>query len=440
MNIIITLPYFIPNEAQQIIALLASNSCDYLHIRKPVASEAEVAQLIEQIPSRYYHRITIHDFHALAISYGLGGIHLNSRHPDAPEGFEGRRISRSCHSLEEIKQYKEVHDYLFLSPIFDSISKAGYRAAFSDNELQEARTNGIIDKKVIALGGITPERLPVVTQMGFGGGAMMSAAWQATPSVVLTIAGSDSSGGAGVQADIKTISALGGYAASAITAITAQNTLGVQGIHPIPPQMVAAQITAVMNDLQVEAIKIGMVNDDAVVSAIADTLKNHCSCPIVFDPVMISTSGHRLIQQGTIDIIKKHLFPLTTLITPNLHEAATLVGRPLSSIDEMKQAACELSTTYGTAVLVKGGHLEDEEMCDVLYANGTFHYFSGKKIETNNLHGTGCTLSSAIATLLAQGNDLPTAVGKAKAYICRAIANGQRMKIGSGNGPVWHFC
>ncbi len=438
MNIIITLPHFIPNEAEQIVNLLATNACDYMHIRKPDAAERDVIRIIEQIPSIYYRRISLHDHHNLAVRYGLGGIHLNSRHSHVPIGFEGR-ISRSCHSLEEVKQYKEAHDYLFLSPIFDSISKPDYHAAFRTDELQAARAAGIIDKKVIALGGITANRLEEVARMGFGGGAIMSAAWQQSPLVVLTIAGSDSSGGAGIQADMKTISALGGYAASAITAITAQNTVGVQAIHPIPPEMIAAQITAVMDDLPVDAIKIGMVNDNAIVVAIADTLKKYSSCPIVFDPVMISTSGHRLIHQDTIDIIKKYLFPIASLITPNLHEASVLLNRSLNDVDSMKQAAKELSATYGTAVLVKGGHLADEEMCDVLFAKGSFHLFKGKRIDSNNLHGTGCTLSSAIATLLAQGHDLPTAVAQAKEYITHVIRLGQQMHLGHGHGPVWHF-
>ena len=254
------------------------------------------------------------------------------------------------------------------------------------------------------------------------------------PPIILSIAGSDCSGGAGIQADIKTISALGGYAASVITAVTAQNTLGVQSVYPIPADMVKAQITSVMDDLRPDAVKIGMVHDAGIVTTIVDCLQTYTPECIVYDPVMISTSGRRLMTEETIQVIKTELFPLCTLITPNLNEASLLWGQTITGTVEMRQAAQELSCRYNTAILVKGG---PSAGADIL-PSGCILY-SNPKIESRNLHGTGCTLSSAIATFLAGGNKLDEAVCKAKEYIGTAINRGKDMNIGHGNGPLWHF-
>ena len=262
-----------------------------------------------------------------------------------------------------------------------------------------------------------------------------------TPSIVLTIAGSDSSGGAGIQADIKAISALGSYAASVITSVTAQNTLGVQGIHPIPTDMVRQQIESVMDDLHPEAIKIGMVCDKDIALTIAQCIHKYRPKWVVYDPVMVSTSGHKLMTDDTIEVIKQELIPLATLITPNLHEARILSGLDLKHEGEMGNCADVLGKTYGCSVLVKGGHLEDGEMCDVLYdaeAEQCFRY-RAPKIESHNLHGTGCTLSSAIATKLSQGHSLKGAIAIAKDYVTKAIDAAKDMHIGHGHGPLWHF-
>lgn len=259
-----------------------------------------------------------------------------------------------------------------------------------------------------------------------------------TPPIILTIAGSDCSGGAGIQADIKTISALNGYAASVVTAVTAQNTLGVQAVYPIPTDIVRAQMESVMDDLHPRAIKIGMVHDTSIVCAIAECLRKYQPEFIVYDPVMISTSGRHLMTEDTVQAIKEELFPLCTLITPNLNEAALLLECNITNIEDMEQAACQLTARYHTSALVKGGHLAGDEMCDVLY-DGTIHLFGHKKIKSNNLHGTGCTLSSAIATFLAEGYILEDAVCQAKIYINTAIENGRNLQIGHGNGPLAHF-
>lgn len=256
--------------------------------------------------------------------------------------------------------------------------------------------------------------------------------------IVLTIAGSDSSGGAGIQADIKAISALDAYAASVITAITAQNTEGVFGIHPVPAEMVSAQLEAVFSDLAPEAVKIGMVNTPEEASAISEALEKYRPAHVVFDPVMVSTSGCGLMADGAMNGIVETLFPKARLITPNLQECSALIGRNVSGIEEMKEAAKLLNGKYGCSVLVKGGHSDGDEMTDVLYDSGQTTMFSGKKIDTPNTHGTGCTLSSAIATYLAKGFSMEDSVQYAKDYVTLSITAGKDMSIGHGHGPLWH--
>lgn len=261
------------------------------------------------------------------------------------------------------------------------------------------------------------------------------------PAVVLTIAGSDCSGGAGIQADIKTISALGGYAASVITAVTAQNTQGVQAVYPLPAETVGQQLRSVMDDLQPKAIKIGMVYNADIVQRISETLHDYRPRHVVYDPVMISTSGRRLMTPDTVEAISRMLIPCCTLITPNLAEASLLCGSDISDTGQMEEAAHALAHRYGTAVLVKGGHLIGGDMCDILYAPDeevNCHHFQAPRIESSNLHGTGCTLSSAIATFLAQGHPLAHAVAKAKEFTRCAIVHGKSLNIGHGNGPLWH--
>ncbi|MEG1005239.1 MAG: bifunctional hydroxymethylpyrimidine kinase/phosphomethylpyrimidine kinase [Bacteroides sp.] len=257
--------------------------------------------------------------------------------------------------------------------------------------------------------------------------------------VILTIAGSDCSGGAGIQADIKTISALGCYAASVITAVTVQNTWGVKDVHAIPPEIVRGQIEAVMDDLHPDAIKIGMVSNRTVVSEIVDCLQKYRPSCVIYDPVMVSTSGRRLMDDIVVEQIKNELFPLVHLITPNLDEVATLTGHKPTTLAEMKKAARKLSNKYHIAVLVKGGHLNGDEMYDVLHEHNTTYVYKESKIESSNLHGTGCTLSSSIATYMAKGCRLNEAIDKSKYFISQSIAAAKELNIGSGNGPLWHF-
>lgn len=258
--------------------------------------------------------------------------------------------------------------------------------------------------------------------------------------VILSIAGSDCSGGAGIQADIKTISALGGYAASAITAVTVQNTLGVRDVQAMSPEIVRGQIEAVMDDLEPVAIKIGMVNDVQTVRVISDCLRKYAPEYVVYDPVMVSSSGRKLMTDEAIEEVKKELLPLVTLITPNLDEATVLTGKKIGNIQEMQEAARILTDHYRTGILIKGGHLEGDVMFDLLHTSDfIYHIYKEKKIDSHNLHGTGCTLSSAIATCLAKGYPMRESVQHAKDYITQAILAGKDLHIGHGNGPLWHF-
>ncbi|EHQ30294.1 bifunctional hydroxymethylpyrimidine kinase/phosphomethylpyrimidine kinase [Mucilaginibacter paludis] len=257
---------------------------------------------------------------------------------------------------------------------------------------------------------------------------------------VLTIAGSDSGGGAGIQADLKTFAALGCYGTSAITAITVQNTLGVTAIHSIPPEIVAGQITAVMDDIKPLAIKIGMIHSAELALAIATTLKNYPHIPVVLDPVMVATSGDQLIEHDTIGLLKKELFPLATLLTPNLDETALLTGKRVNNVTDMQNAAAELLKKGCKAVLIKGGHLQGDTLYNFyLDQNADQELFSSVAVQSRNTHGTGCTLSSAIAAFLARGNSLKNAIIQAQHYIHQAIEQGAQVVTGQGHGPVNHF-
>ncbi len=258
---------------------------------------------------------------------------------------------------------------------------------------------------------------------------------------VLTIAGSDSGGGAGIQADIKAISATGSYAASAITAITVQNTLGVSDVFPVPASIVAAQINAVLEDIGADAIKIGMLNSEEVIKAIRCCLEHHKCKNIVLDPVMVSTSGHRLIEEDAISSITTELVPLARVITPNIPEAEILAGEKITSQNDLPHIARKLSMNGHISVLMKAGHLSDDQLVDIFYnaENDEIIELRSKRVHSPNTHGTGCTLSSAFASYLAQGMKLNDAARAAKDYIAGAIASGAQYSIGHGHGPVNHF-
>ena len=251
----------------------------------------------------------------------------------------------------------------------------------------------------------------------------------------LTIAGSDSSGGAGIQADIKTKTKNGVYAKSAITALTAQNTLGVTGIFEVPPQFLAQQIDAVFQDIRPDAVKIGMVSSSSLIRTIAGRLRAHEAENLVVDPVMVATSGARLMEAEAISTLTRELLPMAALLTPNIPEAEVLSGQAIRSQADMQAAAEKISRAYGCAVLCKGGHsLSDAN--DLLYIDGHCQWFRGRRIDNPNTHGTGCTLSSAIAANLSKGFPLDQAVSRAKAYISGALE--AMLDLGQGSGPMNH--
>jgi hydroxymethylpyrimidine/phosphomethylpyrimidine kinase len=261
-----------------------------------------------------------------------------------------------------------------------------------------------------------------------------------TTPVALTIAGSDSSGGAGIQADIKTFAALSVYGASAITALTAQNTRGVSAIHPVPPEFVTAQLEAVFGDLAVGVVNTGMLGGRAAVEAIVASLKRWSPPSVVIDPVMVATSGDRLLPADAVDALRTKLIPLAAIITPNLPEAAVLLSEPLAASDAAIESQGRRQLSLGCShVLIKGGHGHGSESIDYLISANATVPLASPRLATPNTHGTGCSLSAAIAAGLARGEDMATAVRNAKAFISAAIAAADRFAVGHGHGPVHHF-
>lgn len=261
------------------------------------------------------------------------------------------------------------------------------------------------------------------------------------PLRLLTIAGSDSGGGAGIQADLKTFAAHGGYGMSVVTALTAQNTREVRAVFEVPTAMVAAQIDAVLDDIGADAVKIGMLASAALVRIVADRLHAHLAgtgVPIVLDPVMVAKSGDRLLREDAIEALKAELLPLVTVVTPNVPELEAMTGHAVTDENERTKAAMELAAP-GRAVLAKGGHAEGEEIVDLLLAEGRVHRFVHPRLPTRATHGTGCTLSSAIAARLGAGDDLVRAVGGAIGYLQGAMAAAFPLGSGNGHGPVDHF-
>ena len=258
---------------------------------------------------------------------------------------------------------------------------------------------------------------------------------------VMTVAGSDPSGGAGIQADIKTISACGCFATSAIVAVVDENTVGVTGVHPVPADFVVGQMHSILDDIGSDAVKIGMLHSSELIRAVRATLEEYPALTdIVLDPVMVATSGDPLLQADAVATLREVLIPRTRVITPNIPEAELLLGRKIDKQDDLPQAAEELAA-LGASVFLKAGHLSDERLVDVFFnaESGTLTHLESARVSTVNTHGTGCTLSSALASFLALGNSLDNAARLAKDYIATAIAAGAAYEIGHGHGPVHHF-
>ena len=258
---------------------------------------------------------------------------------------------------------------------------------------------------------------------------------------VLTIAGSDSGGGAGIQADLKTFAAIGCYGMSVITALTAQNTKGVTAIHPLPPSFAVEQMSAVFTDIGADAVKIGMLYSAELIEAVSEMLNKYRARNIVLDPVLVAQSGDKLLQDDAIQAIKDHLMPVADVVTPNLPEAEVLLGQKIASFEDMQRAARSLAQFGSRSVLIKGGHLEESQSTDLLYLTeeDRFVILEAERVDSRNNHGTGCTLSSAIAAYISRGSQIENAVRKAKTYIQNAIRAGAAYKIGHGHGPVHNF-
>ncbi len=257
---------------------------------------------------------------------------------------------------------------------------------------------------------------------------------------VLTIAGSDSGGGAGIQADLKTFAALRTYGASAITAVTVQNTQGVRAVHQVPREIISGQIAAVFEDLAISAVKIGMIGSDQAIEAVAGALESTSHVPTVLDPVMVAASGDPLLEPGAEAVLKSRLLPKADVLTPNLPEAARLLGTDLASDEAaMRDQARALAQLGPKAVLVKGGHGTGDEALDILFDGAEFARFTALRVATRNIHGTGCTLSSAIAALIARGFGLQEAVREAKSYLTSALSEADKLSVGQGAGPLNHF-
>ena len=256
----------------------------------------------------------------------------------------------------------------------------------------------------------------------------------------LTIAGSDSGGGAGIQADLKTFAARGVYGMSVITALTAQNTVGVQGVLDIPPAFVGLQIDSVVNDIGVDAVKTGMLSNAGVIEVIAEKIKGYQLAPLVVDPVMVAKGGDALLRDDARAALVHRLLPLATVVTPNLHEAQVLCGFEISSLEQMRHAAQTIREMGPVYVVVKGGHLPAEsDAIDLLYDGKEFREFRGSRLQTRNDHGTGCTFASAIAAELAKGNTVPDAVRIAKQYLAQVMQASINLNIGHGHGPMNHM-
>ncbi len=254
---------------------------------------------------------------------------------------------------------------------------------------------------------------------------------------VLTVAGSDSGGGAGIQADLKTFAALRVYGTSAITAVTAQNTSSVTGVHILPAEFVAKQVEAVVEDIGVDALKTGMLANSEIIIAVAGVIKKYGLKPLVVDPVMVAQSGDALMEREAITALRKELLPLSTIVTPNLDEASILAGQEVKTLENMKAAAREIFSLGPSWVLVKGGHMDSATVTDLLYDGSEFVYFSSPRLEVTNTHGSGCTYAAAIAAMLTRESSVSRAVGRAREYLLSALAQG--INIGKGSGPLHHF-
>ena len=427
--------------------------------------------------------LIINDRVDVALAVDADGVHIGQS--DMPYETarallgEEKIIGLSVETMEEVVAANALDvDYIGISPVYATPTKTDTLTPFGLEGIEEVMR--LSRHRCVAIGGMNRDTIGEVIARGVEGVAVVSAIVAAKSpreaseelaaivrehrsetsefseysdknfqlstfnfqlAKVLTIAGSDSGGGAGIQADIKSISANGCFAASAITAITAQNTLGVNAVEGLSIDIVEGQIDAVLSDIGTDSVKIGMLHSAEVVHCVARMLRKYNVTNIVLDPVMVSTSGHKLIEDSAIEALKGELIPMARVITPNIPEAEVLLGESIDKQDDLPTAARRLAKMYGVSVLLKAGHLKNDELIDVFYNRETDELveLSACRVDTRNTHGTGCTLSSAFAAQLAKGLSLTEAARAAKAYINAAIVHGANLTIGHGHGPVHHF-
>lgn len=423
---------------------------------KNIATEklAEIAGMLVPVCHRHGVPLIVNDNWKAAVISGADGVHVGSEDASAEEIRRNTDkdfiIGVTAKTIEQAKKAEsDGADYIGVGAVFPSPTKKN-AVRITPDELREICRS--VNIPAVAIGGITKENLWEIRGCGNRGIAVVSAVFGADnpysaskelsklwnkiydTRTALTIAGSDCSGGAGIQADIKTMQAHGVYAMSAITALTSQNTTGVSGIHEIPAEFVAQQIDMVFSDICPDAVKIGMIPNADTAEAIADRIKYWKAGNIVVDPVAVATSGSNLSSTVAYEAVKKLLFPLATLVTPNIPEAELITGMKISGMDDMEKTAKAISEKYGCAVLVKGGHSINDAN-DYLY-NGIGKWFRKSRIDTVNTHGTGCTLSSAIASNLAKRYSLESAVEDAKLFVGNCLESG--LNLGRGSGPLDH--
>ena len=417
----------------------------------------EEALIIKEICQKYQIPFIINDDVQLCQQLDLDGVHIGQDDLSLKEARrilgEDKIIGVSAHNVEEAKlAYENGASYLGVGAMFTTQTKTNV-VQTSLKTLQDICES--VDIPVVAIGGISKNNIQQLAGTKISGVAVVSAIFgsdhikeetqllkekvnrlinQKIPAC-LTIAGSDSSGGAGIQADIKTMLANRVYAMSAITALTAQNTTGVSAIMEVTPEFLKEQLDSIFSDIYPQAVKIGMVSNKELIIAIADKLKEYQARNIVVDPVMVATSGAKLISDEAITTLKEYLLPLATVLTPNIPEAEVLARMTIENEEDMIKAAKVIGDNYHCAVLVKGGHSINDAN-DLLYENGHVQWFKGKRIDNSNTHGTGCTLSSAIASYLSRGYTLQESVKNAKNYISGALAS--MLDLGNGSGPMDH--
>ncbi|TGU75171.1 bifunctional hydroxymethylpyrimidine kinase/phosphomethylpyrimidine kinase [Geomonas terrae] len=441
---------------------LSSGGVAILQYRDKLRSYDERLELghdLKRLCAEFQVKFIVNDDLKLALELDADGVHLGQEDGDfaaAREALGSKKlIGISTHSIEEALAAQEAGaDYIGFGSLYPTETK--------DVEyIQGPEALVLVREKVklpiVAIGGINRDNACAVIDAGADSIAVISSVLSArSPGLaatelsllfnrrmlhprgaVLTIAGSDSGGGAGIQADLKTVTLLGSYGASAITALTAQNTRGVTGIHPSPPAFLADQIDAVLSDIPIDVVKIGMLCSPENAEIVADKLTAYEMRMVVLDPVMTAKGGVSLIEDEALSVLKKRLVPLSYLVTPNIPEAEALTGLTITDTAGMELAARALHLMGAKHVLIKGGHLTEGVVTDILFDGHNFNRYSAPRVLTRNTHGTGCTLASAIATYLAQGEPLPGAVLRAKLFVTRAIKYAQQ--LGRGHGPVNHF-